>query len=173
MTLEIITLTMAAMTTLTGGLKPVDNEHFLIYGDIIEIDPVQMKENDAPDCQVVVYQDGEIYVAFNSNEEGKYVFNLPINHNYEIVYGGVDYVNKKIVIDAHNLAQSRYGHKVQLDMGIFKSYDGVDYSCLEQPVALMAFDSMYGKFSFDEKYSKKQSKAVYKCLKEIVKLHAD
>jgi hypothetical protein len=176
MSINILAFTIATLSVFTGtspdsGTKPVDNKHFLIYGEIVEVDLIASKEVDGTGTQVVVYQDDEIYVAFNADETGKYKFNLPINHNYRVVYGGKDFVNKEILINAHELPKKKYGHNVKLDLGMFKNFDGVDYSFLAEPVALIAYDDIMGKLSFDEKYSKKQSKAMFKCMKQIVKMH--
>lgn len=177
MTLNIFAIAVATLGIMTGGsadnsgTKPVDNKHFLIHGEIVEINPIESKEVDAAGAQVIVYQDDEIYVAFHADEKGKYKFNLPINHEYRVVYGGKDFVNKEISINAHELPRKKYGHDVQLDLGVFQNFEGVDYSFLAEPVALISYDDIMGKFSFDEKHSKKQSKAMYKCMKQIIKMH--
>ena len=130
-----------------------------------------MKEIDATDTRIIVYQEDEIYVAFNTDDQGKYKFNLPVGHMYRVVYGGDKYVNKEVFIDAHDIPMKRYGYNVVLDMGVVKEYEGVDFSFLAAPVALIAFDSAYGKMVFDESHSKKKGKEMLKCLKKITKLH--
>lgn len=82
------------------GKKPIDTQHFLIHGNVYEIDPVQNAQYDANDTRVIVYKDGEIYVAFNTNDDGKYLFNLPIGENYTLEFGGDTYINKRITMDA-------------------------------------------------------------------------
>ncbi|NNE54499.1 MAG: hypothetical protein HKN32_00665 [Flavobacteriales bacterium] len=172
MTIDVLALSMLAMSAFdAGNMRPVDEQHFLIHGKIIEINPVVMDEDQADDTQVIVYQDGEIYVAFNTNDEGEYLFNLPIGHNYEVVYGGEAYVNKKVTIDAKELPQKRKGYDVKLDMGVFQEYSDVDYSFLNDPVAQIFYDDDYGDLAFDEQYSMKQGKAMMKCFKEIAKKH--
>jgi len=167
----IATLGIMAGTSSDSGTMPVDNKHFLIYGEIIEMDPVAAQERDAGGTQVIVYQDDEIYVTFNADEKGGYKFNLPVNHNYSVVYGGDAFVNKEILIDAHKLPNKKYGQNVQLDLGLLKKFEGVDYSFLNAPVALISYDELVGKFSYDEKHYKKQSKAMYRCMKQILKMH--
>ncbi len=173
MNVAILAYSMVALTTLSSGstTKPLDNKHFLIHGEVIEIDPIGMEERDAVGTQIIVYQEGEIYVAFNTDEKGKYTFNLPVGYNYEVVYGGEKYVNKTVKGDGNNIPKKRYGYDVELDMGVFSRYEGVDYEFLESPVALIPFDSTNGKMIFDEDHSKKQGKAMHKCMKKIIKLH--
>ena len=176
MSINILAFTIATLGVMAGnssdsGTMPVDNEHFLIYGEIIEMDPVAAQERDADGTQVIVYQDGEIYVTFNADEKGEYKFNLPVNHNYSVVYGGEDFVNKEILIDAYKLPKNKHGQNVQLDLGLLKDFEGVDYSFLNAPVALISYDELAGELSYDKKHYKRQSKAMYKCMKQILKMH--
>jgi hypothetical protein len=172
MTIELLTLAIAAMTTFSPtSPRPVDNKHFIIHGEIVELDPINQKEQDAPATQVIIYQEDEIYVAFDSNVEGKFEFNLPIDHIYTVTFGGDKFVNKIIEIDARNLNKKKYGHHVELDMGLFQEYDGVDYEFLNEPVATFRFDETVGSLAPDMAYTSKKSKQVFKCIKKIMKLH--
>ncbi len=169
MTSTIFTLALAAMTAFSGGTKPVDSNHFLLHGKILEIDLAAMQEIAVSNSQVIVMQDGEIYVAFNADDKGKYEFNLPVDHQYTIIYGSQNYVNKKVEINAYDLGKSRYGHDVKLDLGLFKSVEGVDFSFLEMPIAKIQFAPEYGKLAPDEEYSMRMAKQMRKCFKKIVK----
>lgn len=114
-------------------------------------------------------QDDELYVAFNSDDNGKYEFNLPVDHNYTIIYGNQEFVIKTVEINAHDLSKSRYGHNVKLDLGLFKPVEGVDFSFLDEPIAKFQFEAEYGKIAPDEDYSFQMSKRMRKCFKKIIK----
>jgi hypothetical protein len=156
-----------------SGVKPVDNKHFLIHGEVMYMDMEAGKEMPAEAALVTVIQDGEIYVAFNADEKGKYLFNLPINHTYEVFYGGNKYVNKSIAIDARNLSKKKIGHTVELNMGLFDHYAGVDYSFLQAPIAVFYFEPEFDQLIPDEVYSRKAGKQMNKCYKQIAKLQFD
>jgi hypothetical protein len=162
-------MAFVAITTFSGGTKPVDSNHFLLHGKIMEINPTAMQESAVDNSQVIVMQDNELYVVFNSDEKGKYEFNLPVNHNYTIIYGSQSFVVKKVEINAHDLSKSRYGHNVKLDLGLFKSVEGVDFSFLEEPIAKFQFEPEFGKIAPDEDYSFQMSKRMRKCFKKIAK----
>jgi hypothetical protein len=156
-----------------AGIEPVDDKHFLIHGEVMFLDMKAGKEKAIEGAQVTVIQDGEIYVAFRSGEKGKYLFNLPIGHVYEVFYGGDQFVNKSIVIDARNLSKKKYGHTVELNMGLFGHYADIDHSFLQEPIALIYFEPEYDQLILDEVYFRKAGKKLNKCYKQIARLQFD
>ncbi len=170
MTSSIIAIAISALSVLSSNTKPVNNKNFLIHGVVVEVDLQDPDEKVSKDTQIIVYQDGEIYVAFNTDDKGKYEFNLPIAHTYKVVYGGTKFVNKSIYIDAENLPRKKYGHNVELDMGLFHDYEGVDFSFLDEPMAQIAYNDEYNKLLFDEKYSMQKWKEMRKCMKQVQKI---
>ena len=169
MTATLLSMAFSAAVALTGSTRPVDNNHILIYGKVLEIIPQEMKEIPGESVQVMIYQEDELYVAFNTDDKGKYEFNLPVEHNYTIVFGTENYVAKRVTIDAHALSDRKTGHAVKLDMGIFKPVEGVDFSFLEAPIASFYFQQEVGQIAPDEDYSFKMAKQMRKCYKQILK----
>ena len=77
--LRLLALT-ALCTPLLMSFKTVDDEHFLIKGNLVEMDLESFDEAGNIVSKIVVYQDDEIYAAFDTNEKGDYEFNLPNEH---------------------------------------------------------------------------------------------
>lgn len=122
-------------------LQPIDKDHFLVHGYTIE--RVYGRDNDAnaPSTRCVVFRESEIYVAFKSNEKGEYLFNLPLGHVYELQFGGEDYVNKRILIDARNCEPKKEGFVVGMDITLFRPVDGIDYDAMNAPIVRWFYDS--------------------------------
>lgn len=152
------------------GKKPIDTQHFLIHGNVYEIDPVQNAQHEANDTRVIVYKDGEIYVAFNTDEEGEYLFNLPIGENYTLEFGGDTYVNKRIAIDATRLKEEKKGQAIELDLGLFRWHPGVDYGFLDAPVAKFQY-SMADGFTANQVHSQQMARKTIKTLDAIRSMH--
>lgn len=169
MTTAVLSLAFSTLVAVTGSTKPVDSNHFLLHGKVVEVDPSASRELPGKEIQVVVYQDSEIYVAFNTDSKGKYEFNLPVDHDYVVVFGTGDFVQKKVSIDSHELSRKKYGHTVKLDMGLFKPVSGVDFAFLEEPVAKFQFQSEFDRIAPDEDYGFKKAKEMRKCYKKILK----
>lgn len=132
---------IAAASPADNSLSPINEEHFLIHGDMVE--QVYGSENkaNAPNTRVIVYRDNEIYVAFKSDERGEYIFNLPIGHKYELTYGGDDFVNKRVEIDATDCKIRKKGYTLEMNMSLFRPVDEVDYSDMDvAPVVAFNYD---------------------------------
>lgn len=148
---------------------PVDNMHFLVHGKTIEILMNQDGDKVVGDVMMIMYQEEEIYAAIRSDEYGHYEFNLPVGHVYKLVYGGDEYVNKIIEIDASNLKVKTKGHKLKVDMGLFKPAPEVDYTVMKESVANFSYSDEYRKLIPDLDYSKDRSKEVFKVLRKTEK----
>ena len=137
---------MAAMLMVSAptedSIQPIDQEHFLIYGFMIEKVYGSDNEANAPDTRCIVYRDNEIYVAFKSSDKGEYIFNLPLGHEYTLEFGGEDFVNKRVVIDTKKCKpKKKKGHVVEMDMSLFRPVDGIDYKDLEQQIVRWYYDN--------------------------------
>ncbi|MFT7208785.1 MAG: hypothetical protein ACI93E_000412 [Flavobacteriales bacterium] len=137
----IISAWISAIPVNDNNLRPIDEKHFLIYGDVIE--QVYGSENraNAPNTRVIVYRENEIYVAFKSDARGEYIFNLPLGHKYELTYGGENFVNKRIVIDATNAKVSKSGYSLEMNMSLFRPVEEMDYTEMDtNPVVSFSYD---------------------------------
>lgn len=143
--MNLFSVILSAWLTTTAvadnSIRPIDEEHFIIYGDVVE--QVYGSENraNAPGTRVIVYRDNEIYVAFKSDERGEYVFNLPLGHKYELSYGGDNFVNKRIEIDATEAKARKKGYSVEMNMSLFRPVEEVDYTEMDlNPVVAFSYD---------------------------------
>lgn len=120
--------------------KACDENHFLVYGNVYEYDPFLKGEKLVSFVQIVVYQDNEIFVAFYTDKNGMYQFNLPIGHEYELWYGGSKFVNKICRVNANDCPVRKTGNDLDMDVGLFKHIDGCDFTMLNEPFILVTFD---------------------------------
>ena len=68
--MKILTFVIfALLTTPLFAKKEVGEENFVVQGKIFEIDIMSEADKEATNVQVVIYQDREIYAAFNSNDQ--------------------------------------------------------------------------------------------------------
>ena len=91
---------MSQFAQLHAQKKSTSGEYYLLQGQLLEVNPFTQEEGKAAFTQVKVYQDDEIYMAFDSKSSGKYGFYLPLGHHYTVAYRGGKYVNKKVPVDA-------------------------------------------------------------------------
>ncbi|MEO0403293.1 MAG: hypothetical protein AAF193_00330 [Bacteroidota bacterium] len=168
--MKTIAMIMALGLAMSGPMRPISNEYVLIHGNVQEI---QLTSDDIEDAQAVrciVYREGEIYVAFKTDESGDYLFNLPVGYDYELVFGGDDYVNKRITMDVTNLPAEKKGVTFKCDMRVFKANPEIkQLSVFDDPVAKFNYDKRTRKVLPDLEYLDEHSWDVEKAMKKIAK----
>jgi hypothetical protein len=161
-----LTLLFLFALQLTWGQKKEQlANHFLLAGQLLLVDPFEATEEKAGNTQVIVHQDGEIFVVFNSLETGKYEFYLPLGHVYSISYGGQQFVNKKVIVDSSKSPKEKKPRRMNLDIGLFLPIEGASFPTLEQPFVKIAYDQEYDDFVPDFDYTENMLKQLDKDLK--------
>lgn len=156
--------------------KPNSGDYFLVYGNMENLQWADGSMVDAANTWCVVSTpEDEIYIAFKANEDGEYEFNLPVGQVYTMTFGGKDYVNKKVEIDARKLEATKKGLTLKLDMLLFKAPEDADVSAFEQPVAKFMYEESYRKLVPDMEYIEDNMRDFEKAMRKIEKesLRAD
>lgn len=149
--------------------KEVKADRFIIQGQIFEIDIVNETDKSAQNVQIVVYQDKEVYASFYSKDNGAYEFILPIGHEYELWFGGKEFVNKKVYVDTRSMPTKSSGYECNLDMGLFKPIQNVEFPCLVDHYVKVRFDTEYKQLIPDYEYSQFKAKEVEKAVRKAKK----
>jgi hypothetical protein len=150
--------------------KNPDADHFLLKGNVYEIDHIAETEGKAKDTQVVIFQDDEIYVAFNtSTNGGTYEFYLPINYNYNVFYGGETYVNKIVNIDSRQFPSEKKPRIVKLNVGLFKPVEGYSFEMMKAPFVMVKYNPETDVVEPDYEYTEAKTDQIVKYFKKIKK----
>ncbi|MDZ4752819.1 MAG: hypothetical protein SGI87_14475 [Flavobacteriales bacterium] len=153
-----------------SSAKAVDDYHLLLHGRVFEVNPFSEEiEGGAKAVQVIVYQGEEIYVAFYTDKSGVYEFNLPIGHMYEIRYGGPTFINKIVQIDTRELPAHKSGSDLKMDMGLFKPIEGADFSLLNEPFVIVAYNKETNRLIPDLAYTDDKAFELDKIIRKIKK----
>jgi hypothetical protein len=150
--------------------KGVDDDHFRIQGRIYEKSVTEGGTVvETPFCQVVVYQNKELFVAFFSSKDGSYEFNLPIGFEYEVMFGGSAFVNQKIQVDTKGMHKRPGGYDLDLDIELFRVMDGYEFPLLNEPFVKIGWDAETEQLIQDELYTLDRKRELEKLLKKIRK----
>jgi hypothetical protein len=168
-TLTSLLLLLSCVLTVQGQKKEQLGNYFLLQGQLIHVDPYTQEEHEAGSTEVIVYQGDEIYVVFDSKETGKYEFYLPIGHVYTCSYGGKQFVNKKVVVDATSSPREKKPRSMRLDIGLFAPVEGFTFSSLEQPFVKIAYNKEYDDFVPDFDHTDQMMRLLDKDLKAAKK----
>lgn len=158
------------MVSLQGfAKKEVRADRFIIQGQIFEVDIMNETDKSAQNVQIIVYQDKEVYASFYCKENGAYEFILPIGHEYELWFGGKDFVNKKAYVDTRSMPAKSSGYECNLDIGLFRPLKNVEFPCLVDHYVKVRFDSEYKQLIPDYEYSQFKAKEVEKAIRKAKK----
>jgi len=147
-----------------------DADHFLLKGSVYEIDHLEDTEGKAKSVPVVIFQDDEIYVAFNTGQSnGVYEFYLPINHEYNIWYGGDTYVNKIVNVDSKQFPSEKRPRTVKLNVGLFKPIDGYAFEMMKDPFVKVKYNVEMDTIEPDMEYTEGKTDQVMKYFRKIKK----
>lgn len=161
---------LALCTTPLFAKKEVGNENFVIQGKIFEIDIMSEADKEACNVQVVIYQNHEIYASFYSNPTGSYEFIVPVGHEYEIWFGGTTFVNKKIYVDARSVPSRKSGYECNIDVGLFKPVENVEFPTLAEHWVKVRWDAEYNQLVPDYEYTDDRAMELNKQLKKARKV---
>jgi len=157
------------MPFLAQAKKDQGTDSFIIQGRVFEVDIVSGEDKPASEVQMVIYQDKDIYVAFYTQKNGDYEFQLPLGHEYEIWFGGSAFVNKKVYVDSRNVNPVKGQHEISLDMRLFRPMENYTFDVLDRPFVKFAWDSEYGQFLADLEYTEGLSKELEKIFRKVRK----
>ncbi len=171
---QLIITTGVLMTALTMSSqtpkKYDDADHFLLKGSVYEIDHLEDTEGKAKDVPVVIFQDDEIYVAFNTAaNNGNYEFYLPINYNYSILYGGDYYVNKIVSVDSRQFPSEKKPRTVKLSVGLFRPIEGYGFEMMKEPFVKVNYNVETDTIEPDMEYTEGRTDQVMKYFRKIKK----
>ncbi|MFQ5334623.1 MAG: hypothetical protein ACE5DN_00970 [Flavobacteriales bacterium] len=124
-------------------------------------------------AKVQVFQDGNSFDQLTTSSYGKFYFELPLDHNYLLIYSKPGYVTKRINIDTRGIPEKiakngfSYGG---WEVDIFSEVEGLDVSILQKPVAKMSYSSSVGNFDYDKEYTKSIQDELTRMQKELLRL---
>lgn len=100
---------------------------------------------------VSVLQDGEAFDEIQVDRNGKYFLDLPLRHNYMIVFSADGMISKRVAINSAQTPEDQLndGFMFDLDMSLFDAIEGFDEGIMETPIGIASFDDRSGRIQFD------------------------
>lgn len=163
---------IAVLASLVGFSKnDISGDKFIIQGKIYELNIFDQTDKEANKVQIVIYQNQEIYASIYCKENGSYEFILPVGFEYELWFGGKEFVNKKVYVDSRSVpSRKASGYECNLDMGLFRPIDNVEFPTLVDHYVKVRWDNEYRQLLPDIEYSEWKYKEVEKNIKRARKM---
>jgi hypothetical protein len=163
--LSLVFVLLIPFASIAGKRNP--KKHFEFSGQVLEMNLKSEKEKPVRNASITVYQDGELYVFFETTENGTFNFNLPIGHDYVIDFGGNKLVSKKIQIDASKCPKNMTATKIDFDVVLFEDLGYKPIKCLEKPIAFYAYDPGFKTLIPNDDYTYEHSLQLKKELRKV------
>ncbi len=109
-----------------------------------------------------------------TNNTGKFKFILDPNNEYTVTITKAGYITKRFTISTYNVPVERAEApfvEFDVEIGLFKQFPGLDYSCLNKPIAKIAYNPAKDIDDFD--YDKVYTSTVQACIDELKRLEAE
>ena len=100
---------------------------------------------------VSVLRGGEAFDEIEVDRNGKYFLDLPLRHDYVIVFSAEGLVAKRVAINSAGTPEGELpdGFMFDLDMSLFDMIEGFDEGIMETPIGIASFNERSGRIQFD------------------------
>lgn len=100
---------------------------------------------------VSVLRGGEAFDEIEVDRNGKYFLDLPLRHDYVMVFSAEGLVAKRVAINSAGTPEGELpdGFMFDLDMSLFDMIEGFDEGIMETPIGIASFDERSGRIQFD------------------------
>lgn len=118
-------------------------------------------DEEIPFLPIAVMKGNEKVGSLMTACDASYELRLDYGYRYELLFGGDDFVTKKVVIDGIGIpADDTLGYEIAMDGRMIARKEGVDYSLLDEPMSIAKYDSVERMIVFDLEYTKNMMKKI-------------
>lgn len=147
------------------------NDVIIAYGKF------KIEWGNTDDAKILLYEDGELSEEFSPPRNGKFEFNLILNHTYMFHFKKPGYVTKKVEFNT-KVPESVTSHPdfipfpdFDFHVTLFKTYPDVDTVFFVNPVGKIMYDEKINDFDYDKDYTMDMSKRMEEIEDDIRKKH--
>lgn len=135
-----------------------------VYGYVEEY----FSEEELPFTSISIFADGKFRDVVFSDCTGYYDFFLDYDQEYTMNFFGNGMVTKKIRVDLRGIPseENEEGFEMSVDGSLFSDTLKGDFSILEKPIAIAAYDSTSATIEFDFPYTEKMHIELNKILEK-------
>jgi hypothetical protein len=104
---------------------------------------------------IQITQGGKVLQSAMTDGSGNYFFSLPLGAEYLVVVSKDGYVSKKFSVNTLGVPPEKATSKfadIEASLSLFKRYEGVDYSLLNQPLNKYSYNPYKDNFEYDKAY---------------------
>ncbi len=147
---------------------------FKFGGKVTEFNEKKQKDVALEGATITLLKGGNQVQQQSTNNSGKFKFSLDPNNEYTVTVTKSGYITKRFAISTYNVSSERAEFpfaEFDVEIGIFKLFPGLDYSCLDKPIAKISFNPAKDVDDFD--YDKVYTASIQSCIENLKRLEAE
>jgi len=147
---------------------------FKFGGKVTEFNDKKQKDIALEGSVVTLFKGAQQVQSQSTNNSGKFKFSLDPNNDYTLTVTKPGYITKRFSISTYNVPTERgEGAFAEFDVeiGLFKLFPGLDYSCLDKPIAKISYNPARDVDDFD--YDKVYTASIQACVDNLKRLEAE
>lgn len=144
---------------------------FTFGGRVTEFNEKKQRDQPLEGCTVTLMKGGSQLQTINTDKNGKFKFRMDPNGDYTISVTKAGYITKRFSINTYNVTNERAQNpfsEFDVDIDLFKMYPGLDYSCLDKPIARIIYNPAPDVDDFD--YDKIYTAQIQACIDNLKRL---
>lgn len=132
-------------------------------------------KNKLTDVTVTVLQNGEAFDQIEVDRNGKYYLDLPLRHDYMLVFDSDGMVPKRVQINCAHTPEDMLvdGFMFDLDMSLFDEVEGFDLSIMDTPIGIATFEERNERIQFDLTHTNDMRRLIDNELDRLANLEED
>lgn len=147
---------------------------FKFGGKVTEFNDKKQKDQALEGAVCTLFKGGQQVQSQVTTNSGKFKFVLDPNNEYTLTITKAGYITKRFTISTYNVPAERGEYpfaEFDVEIGLFKLFPGLDYSCLDRPIAKINFNPAPDVDDFD--YDKVYTASIQQCIDELKRLEAE
>lgn len=157
-----------------GGMSTLNaqNWDFTFGGKVTEFVEEKQKDMALELVTIIVARGTTVVSSTSTQSNGKFKCRIPGNGDYLVTVSKPGYISKRFAINTMNVPAERTNYpfgQFDVDIELFKTYPGLDYSVLDKPIARIVYTPELEDFDYEKAYTEK-IRAELEKLKELARL---
>jgi hypothetical protein len=147
---------------------------FKFGGKVTEFNEKKQKDLALEGCIATISRGGVTIESQNTGKDGRFKFTMDPNGDYVITITKAGYITKRFAINTFNVPDERTNfpfNEFDVDIDLFKMFPGLDYSCLNSPIARIIYNPAPSIDDFD--YDKVYTAQIQACIENLKRLAAE
>jgi len=104
--------------------------------------------------QVTLFEKNREISSYETEKNGKFILDLDRNKYYVIQFSKDEFVTKRLVIDTRIAGEDYPKNSFKFDVSLIREVEGVDYSPLDFPMAIIQYYENNSEFNYDLEYTR-------------------